>query len=350
MSCQPQLSILYNNLVAFTYQKSGVNYSLMDPFKNAALKLSGFPSELVEFPNFYLVDVLEAVGSLNKLAEDIFYKTGQDFYYQVGWSNAATILNDLAMTGAKPKTLKLFVAVGSQNWFADPKRWQPLLLGFSDAAKHAGASWNGGETQTLTGIINPKSIVLAGSSTGIIEPKSNLISDEKLKDNDRIILFWSSGVHTNGITLIRKIFKDEPKILIEAIKNKTIIYSPLIEKLLDNKIEIHYATHITGHGWKKIMRAKQNFTYIIEKIPRAQTIFQKIQQRTNMSLVEMYGDYNMGAGLALFVPKSEVSKVMKIATQMKVKALDAGYITKGSRKLIIEPFHFEFKGKSLRIR
>lgn len=336
--------------MAFTYQKSGVNYSLMDPFKNAGLKLSGYPSELVEFPNFYLADVLEAVGSLNKLAEDIFYRTGQDFYYQVGWGNAATVLNDLAMTGAKPKTLKLFVAAGSENWFADIKRWQPLLLGFSEAAKLTGASWNGGETQTLIDIINPKSIVLAGSTTGIIKPKSRLLSEEKIQAGDRIIILESSGIHTNGITLIRKIFKDDVETLTEAIKNKAVIYGPLIDQLLDNKIEVHFASHITGHGWRKIMRAKQNFTYIIEKIPKAQTIFQKIQQRTNMSNVEMYGDYNMGAGFALFVPQKSVAKILTLANKMKVKALDAGYTKRGPRQVFIKPLNIEFKGESLQIR
>lgn len=147
----------------YTYKQSGVNYDLMDPFKNYALKLSGNPPEILEFKNFYLVEILEAVGSLNKLAEDIYDKTGQDFYYQAGWGNAASILNDLSLTGAKPKTLKLFLAAGSQNWFKEETRWQKLVQGFKDAAKFCQVSWNGGETQTLVDIVNPKSVVLAGS-------------------------------------------------------------------------------------------------------------------------------------------------------------------------------------------
>ena len=150
---------------------------------------------------------MEAVGSLNKLAEDIFASIGQNFYYQVGWGNAATILNDLAMSGAKPLTMKLFVAAGSEKWFKNKRTWEKLLTGFADAAKLVGASWNGGETQTLTGIVNPKSIVLAGSATGIIQPKSNLLTGGRINEGDRIILLSSSGVHTNGITLIRKVFK-----------------------------------------------------------------------------------------------------------------------------------------------
>ena len=341
---------MYNTRVAFTYRKSGVNYSFMDPFKNAALRISGSNSELLEFPNFYLVDVLEAVGSLNKLAEDLYDETDENFYYQVGWGNAATILNDLAMSGAKPKTMKLFVAAGSENWFANQKNWQPLLQGFADGAKLSGALWNGGETQTLTDIVNPKSIVLAGSATGIIHPKSNLISDSNLKEGDRIVLLSSSGVHTNGITLIRKVFKNNSKILAEAIKNKTVIYTPLIDQLLDSKIEIHYASHITGHGWRKIMRAKKDFTYVIDKIPKPQPIFRKIQQKTGMNDTEMYGDYNMGVGFALFIPVESVSLTLKIANKLRINALDAGYIQKGPRRVLIEPLDIDFKGSSLQIR
>src|SRR3989344_2200655 len=303
---------MYNTLVAITYKKSGVNYSLMDPFKNAALKISCNNSELIEFPNFYLVDILEAVGSLNKLAEDIYEKTGEDYYYQVGWGNAATILNDLSMLGAKPLTMKFFIAAGSENFYSDKKRWIKLLRGFGDAARVAGASWNGGETQTLTNIVNSKSIVLAGSTTGIIQPKPNLFTDKNLQAGDRIILLSSSGVHTNGITLIRKILKDEPKTLIKAIRNKTIIYSPLIDQLLLNKVEIHYASHITGHGWRKIMRSKKPFTYNLDKLPKPQPIFQRIQEKTGMNQAEMYGDYNMGAGFALFAPEKSVEKILKI--------------------------------------
>ena len=322
----------------------------MDPFKNAALKISGNNSELIEFPNFYLVDILEAVGSLNKLAEDIYEKTGEDYYYQVGWGNAATILNDLSMFGAKPLTMKFFIAAGSENFYSDKKRWTKLLRGFGDAARLAGASWNGGETQTLTDIISPKSIVLAGSTTGIVQPKSNLFTDKNLQAGDRIILLSSSGVHTNGITLIRKVLKDEPKTLIEAIKNKTIIYSPLIDQLLLNKVEIHYTSHITGHGWRKLMRAKKEFTYVIDKIPEPQPIFKLIQDASGMNNEEIYGDYNMGAGFALFVRKGLADRTVTLANQLGYIALNAGHVERGPRRVVIEPLNIEYKGESLQIR
>lgn len=333
-----------------TYKNSGVNYSLMDPFKNTALKLGGNSSQLTEFPNFYLVDVLEAVGSLNKLAEDIYQKSNQDFYYQVGWGNGASILNDLAVFGAKVKTCKLFLAAGSEDFFKDRQHWQKLLSGFAGATKFSGASWNGGETQTLKDIVNPKSLVLAGSATGIIQPKNQLLTEEKIATGDRIILLASSGLHTNGITLVRKIFKDDLKLQLAAIKNKTTIYLPLVNELLKQGLKIHYASHITGHGWRKIMRSKRKLTYIIEKMPKPQPIFKKIQQKTQMSNSQIYGDYNMGAGFVLFASAKEVNKILSLASKMSIKALDAGFVTKGPRKVIIKPIGIEFTDNTLNIR
>lgn len=336
--------------MGFTYKQSGVNYSLMDPFKNACLKLSGNNNQLVEFPKFYLVDILEAVGSLNRLADLVYQKSGKNCYAQSGWGNAATILNDLAVFGASALTLKLFVAAGDENWFRDQKKWQALIKGFNQAAKFSEALWNGGETQTLVEVVTQTGFVLAGSATGIIQPKSHLLTDQKLKDGDRIIFLESSGIHTNGATLLRKLFADDLETLSESLKPKTVIYLPLISALLREKVEIHFASHITGHGWRKILRSKRKFSYFINTIPKPQNIFQKIQQQAQLSIQQMYGDFNMGLGFVLFVPSKSVKKVLNISQKMNYQAFEAGIVKVGPRKLFIEPLGLEFGGQELKIR
>lgn len=322
----------------------------MDPFKNACLKAGGNCPNFVEFPNYFLADIHEGLGSLNKLADDIYQKTDQNFYYQVGWGNAASIINDLAACGAKPLTIKLFLAVGNERWFSHQQRWQNIIQGFREAAKYSGAAWNGGETQTLVDIIDKQSSVLAGSAVGIVKPKSHLLVEEKIEPGDRIILLSSSGVHTNGITLIRKIFKNDILAEVETVRHKTVIYSPLISQILNSGIEVHYASHITGHGWRKIIRAKRPFSYIIDKTPRPQPIFEMIQQVTGMSDAQMYSDFNMGAGFALFAPEKSTRKILQIAKKFRIPALDAGVVKEGPRKLIITPLGIEFAGDSLQIR
>lgn len=336
--------------VSFTYKQSGVNYSLMDAFKNACLKASGSNPQVLDLGPFLLVDINEGLGSLNKLADDLENQTWQNYYYQVGWGNAATILNDLSATGATPLAMKMFIAVGNEKWFLNQKRWKNLIKGFADAAKYSKVSWNGGETQTLVDVVDEKLCVLGGSATGIINPKQHLLTDEKLRDGDRIILLESSGVHTNGITLIRKLFPDDPSTLTLAIKPKTLIYTPLINQLLKQKINLHFASHITGHGWRKIMRSKRNFSYTIETLTKPQKIFHLIQQKTGMSGQQMYGDYNMGAGFALYLSQKDVDKTLKIAKELNCNAIDAGFVETGPRILNIKPLGIKFTGKSLKIR
>ena len=336
--------------MSINYQQSGVNYGLMDAFKNACIEAGNNSPQLIEFPDHYLVDVLEGLGSLNQLADDIYAKTGKDFYYQVGWGNAATIINDLIAVGAKPLTLKLFIAAGNEKWFADKPRWKNLIRGFKEAATYTNSFWNGGETQTLVHVVNKDSIVLAGSSTGIIQPKSNLIDEKFIQSGDAIIFFNSSGVHTNGITLIRKLFKNDPETATLAIKQKTVIYSPIILELLNKNVEIHFATHITGHGWRKIMRSKRDFIYRISTIPKPQEIFKRIQKKANLTNLQMYSDFNMGLGYAIFVSPKDVKQVLNIAKKLKFNALHAGIVEKGPRKVTIEPLNIELDGKSLIIR
>lgn len=336
--------------MSITYQKSGVNYNLMDQFKNACIEAGNNSSQLIKFQDYYLIDVLEGLGSLGKLADDIYRLKGKDYYYEVGWGNAATIINDIISVGATPLTLKLFVAAGNEKWFRDKKRWENLVEGFKDAANYSKVLWNGGETQTLVKVVSSDSIVLAGSSTGIVKPKSWLIDEKNIRENDDIIFFKSSGIHTNGITLIRKLFQNNGKTLIKAIEQKTIIYSPIILEILKNNIKIHFATHITGHGWRKIMRAKKNFIYRIDEIPNPPEIFKIVQAKAKLSDLQMYSDFNMGLGYAIFVSQKDTKKVLGIAKKMKFDAFTAGKIEAGERKVIINPLNIVLEGKSLKIR
>jgi phosphoribosylformylglycinamidine cyclo-ligase len=333
-----------------TYRESGINYNLMDAFKNACLSAGGDASEILELEEGYLVDVLEGLGSLSQLADHIYEKTGKDYYYQVGWGNAATILNDLVAVGANPLSMKLFLGAGSENWFAQNSRWENLIKGFKDAAVFCSASWNGGETQTLVNVIENDSIVLAGSSVGIIKPKSNIIQDKNIQEGDAIILLESSGVHTNGITLIRSLFQDDVGVAIQAIENKTIIYAPYLLELLNKKIPLHYASHITGHGWRKIMRSKRDFVYSIENIPKPHTIFSEIKEKAQLSDSQMYSDYNMGAGYMLIVSQEHVDNVLSLAKEFQLKAINSGIVIKGERKVVILPLNITLEGSSLTIR
>src|SRR5439155_1644464 len=114
------------------------------------------------------------------------------------------------------------------------------------------------------------------------------------------------------------------------------IYAKLVQDLLDQGVNIHYVSNITGHGLRKIMRSKRDFTYVIEKLFDPQEIFLFIQKEANLSDEEMYGTYNMGQDYAVFLEAGDVSKAKDIISQNGFESLDAGFVKMGSRQVILQ--------------
>lgn len=371
------------------YEKSGDNYKLKDPFKILALKAAkktakninrfkdkGIDIEEIEQSrgesayrikittdrqvNFQLAHVEEGIGTKNVVADELACELGDKIYETVAIDNAASIFNDLSTTGASPLSFLLHLAAYPTEWFSRKTRIKAILKGTVKACNLAGASWGGGESPTMRDIIRPGRALLSGSATGIIFPSEKALSEEKLKEGDRIILLESSGVHTNGITLLRKELLgrlprgyktklSDGKSYGETILTPTVIYSKVVEEMVENT-EIHYAVHITGHGWRKILRADREFSYVIEKIPTPQPIFETIKKYSKSSDEEMYNSYNMGAGFALFAPKTSIKKIFEVCQSNRIGVIDAGYVEKGKKKLTIRPLGIEFGSKDLEIR
>lgn len=372
------------NKSSITYSNSGVNYQDLDPTKKLAqdaaretsknLKKNGY-QEIYETRgesafvwsqgNILMASVIEGLGTKNLVA-DIAAKItnperSQRTYYDiVGHDTVATIINDLISVGARPLTINAYWAVGNSNWFKNTKRIKDLIKGWQTACDLAGITWGGGETPTLKGIVQEETIDLGGSAIGIISSKNNLITDKKLKTGDRILLLHSNGVNANGLSLAREVAKrlskgyatklSNGKMYGEALLTRTNIYAKLIQDLLKNKINIHYISNITGHGLRKIMRARQNFTYVIEKIFNHQEIFLFIQKHANLDDYEMYQTFNMGQDYAIFIPEKDVEKAQKIITKNRFQSINAGFVEKGKKQVIIKPKNIIFKGDSLNLR
>lgn len=364
---------------AITYSQSGVNYEEMDPIKkmaqNAGIRTSenlithGF-SEISDSRgesayvwkqgNVYMASVIEGLGTKNLVADAMRKITGKTYYDTIGHDTIAAIINDLISVGASPLVVHAYWAVGESSFLTDRKRMEDLINGWKSACDLAGVSWGGGETPTYKGIIYPQTIDLGGSAIGIIKNKKSLITDKKLQAGDRILLLKSKGINVNGLSLARAIAKKLPKgyatklkdgkMYGEALLTKVNIYAKLIEDLLKNKIDIHYISNITGHGLRKIMRARSNFTYVIEKIFKPQEIFNFIQKNANLSDYEMYQTFNMGMDYALFIPQKDITNAQKIIIKNKFQSINAGYIKKGKRQVIIKPKNIIFSGETLNLR
>jgi phosphoribosylformylglycinamidine cyclo-ligase len=273
----------------------------------------------------------------------------------------AMIVNDKITLGAMPLSVAMHLAVGTSDFFEDQQSCQDLVDGWAHACELSRCVWGCGETPTLPDIIYPGTLVLSGSAIGIIAPKSRLIRCN-IQDHDAIVLIKSSGIHANGLTLARRIGEKLPQKYLtvmedgrkygEALLESTIIYVPLIDDCLSEGIDIHYAINITGHGWRKLMRAPGKFFYYIEEIPEIDPVFKTIQEYGPVDDREAYGNLNMGAGFALYVPDKDVDKTIAIAAKNGLEAMWAGTISETSdeKQVYIAPKHLTYKSDTLSIR
>lgn len=362
-----------------TYAQVGDNYDTKDPIKKLAqaaakatsinLKKHGF-SEIADSRGesayvwkqggVMMASVIEGLGTKNLIADKMREATGKTYYDIIGHDTVATIINDLVTVGAKPLVIHAYWAIEDNEWLQDRERMTDLIKGWKKACDLSGVSWGGGETATMKQIVVRGTCELAGSAIGIIASPKRLVTDRNLKAGDRILLLKSNGVNANGISLTRAVAKrtqkgyatklSNGKMYGEALLTKTNIYARLVQDLLDAGINIHYISNITGHGLRKIMRARQNFSYVIEKIFKPQEVFLFIQEQANLSDYEMYQTYNMGMDYAIFLPEKDVKKAQKIISDNRFKSILAGVVEKGPRRVVIRPKNLIYEGETLDLR
>lgn len=361
------------------YAQTGVDYSVMDPLKKSAQqagkqtaknlanfgfkeieKSRGESAYVWEEENSYRALVIEDLGTKNLVADEMAKITGKTYYETVAQDTIAMIVNDIITVGALPQVINAYFAAGGPEWFMDTKRSEALVQGWAQACTLAGATWGGGETPGLAGIINPETIDLAGACIGIIKPKERLTLGDKLQVDDAIILIESSGIHANGLSLARSIAENLPegyatqlpdgKMYGEVLLTPTYIYVNLVKALFDAGIDIHYMVNITGHGWRKLMRANKEFTYIINQISPVPQIFDFIQKHSGSSNEDMYGNFNMGGGFAIFISPEQVEKAQEIITNQNFKFWNTGIVKMGPKQVIIKPKNIIFSAETLGVR
>lgn len=270
------------------------------------------------------MSIREGEGPITYASTGVRYDT-MDPFDTLAQDTVAMIVNDLVVVGADPQVVNAYFAVGDSNWFLDEERARDLVEGWANAVASAGAVWGGGETPTLVDTtIYPGTIDLSGAAIGVIKPKERLTLGDKLTARDAILLVESSGIHANGLTLARKIASrlpdgyatllDDGKTYGESLLAPTTIYADLVRRLFEAGVDIHYMVNITGHGWRKLMRASRDLRYVIDRVPEPQPVFRFIQEHSGNGDEEMYGNLNMGAGFAIFLPQADVKLAQGIAT------------------------------------
>ena len=362
------------------YAEAGVRYDTMDPGKLRAQRAAeatsvgleqrglsevkesrGESAYVVDLGDRYVSQVTEALGTKNLVADAVRHITGKSHYDLIAQDTVATVLNDLATVGGHPVSVTAYWGAGDSEWFADAERMGQLVDGWSAACLRAGCSWGGGETQVLVGIIEPRAIVLGGSAMGVIAPKTRLLLGSRVAAGDAILVCPATGIHANGLTLARKIAASLPhgyetrvprdprgRSYGEVLLDPAPLYGPLVEAVQHGGLDLHYVAHVTGHGWRKLMRASRPFTYVIDRIPEVNPVYDLLC--AGMDAAESYGTFNMGAGYVLYLPEPDAERAVGLARAAGFELLRAGTVEAGPKRVVIRPLGVTFEGDTLQIR
>ena len=331
-----------------TYKEAGVNieegYRSVKLIKEYAKKtmseyvLNGLGSfaGMVELPEGYkkpvLVSGTDGVGT--KL--DIACKKRK--FDTVGIDCVAMCVNDILCHGAKPLFFLDYIACGK----LEAEVSSDLVKGVAEGCIKSQCSLIGGETAEMPGMYKEGDYDIAGFAVGIVD-KDKIINGKDIKAGDKLIGIASSGVHSNGYSLIRKVFKnlDEDfngKAIWEELLTPTKIYVKPVLSLLE-KFNIKGMAHVTGGGFYENlprMLSKEGLSIVINKnsyeIPE---IFKKLME-LGVKEEEMYNTFNMGIGFVLCVEEDEVEEVLKELSKQGEKAFEIGYINAGGEGVCIK--------------
>lgn len=331
-----------------TYKEAGVNieegYRSVKLIKEYAKKtmseyvLNGLGSfaGMVELPEGYkkpvLVSGTDGVGT--KL--DIACKKRK--FDTVGIDCVAMCVNDILCHGAKPLFFLDYIACGK----LEAEVSSDLVKGVAEGCIKSQCSLIGGETAEMPGMYKEGDYDIAGFAVGIVD-KDKIINGKEIKSGDKLIGIASSGVHSNGYSLIRKVFKnlDEDfngKAIWEELLTPTKIYVKPVLSLLE-KFNIKGMAHVTGGGFYENlprMLSEEGLSIVINKnsyeIPE---IFKKLME-LGVQEEEMYNTFNMGIGFVLCVEEDEVEEVLKELSKQGEKAFEIGYINAGGEGVCIK--------------
>ncbi len=291
------------------------------------------------YKNPVLVSGTDGVGTKLKIA---FMMNRHD---TVGIDLVAMCVNDVLTSGARPLFFLDYFASGKLS----TRQAGNVIKGIADGCKMADCSLIGGETAEMPGFYDKGEYDLSGFTVGVVD-KKNIITGSEIRNGDVLIGLGSSGIHSNGYSMVRKLFFDikkySPKKKIkelgcsigEELLKPTRIYVKSVLKAIDNYY-VKGIAHITGGGLTenlpRILSRKSNLKFVLEKDSwPVHTIFNLIQSMGNVSDAEMYKTFNMGIGMVLVVSKTDSQKIVRRMKRLGEDAYIIGHVERGKRAVL----------------
>ncbi|MDD5434577.1 MAG: phosphoribosylformylglycinamidine cyclo-ligase [Nitrospira sp.] len=339
-----------------TYKKAGVDIDagnefvrLIKPFVEATKRkgvlgsIGGFGGlfqlDLNKYKNPVLVSGTDGVGTKLKLAFMM------DKHDSVGIDLVAMCVNDIVVCGAEPLYFLDYIATGRLV----PEKLVDVVKGISEGCRLAGCALIGGETAEMPSLYQDNEYDLAGFAVGVVE-KDRIIDGSTIKPGDKVIGLASSGLHSNGYSLARKVVFEKMghhttdglellnKSIGEELLTPTRIYVKTVLDMIP-QFDVKGIAHITGGGLtENIPRVLPDGTGVVLYPGRwnAQAIFYLIEKWGNIERDEMYRDFNMGIGMVLILPEDQVDMALKFLLQSGEEPTVIGDVVAGDRTVMYE--------------
>jgi phosphoribosylformylglycinamidine cyclo-ligase len=302
-----------------TYRRRGTGEPLSD---------IGHYAGLIEFGEYVLALTTDGVGSKILVADAL------EKWDTIGIDCIAMNANDLLAMGVEPVAFTDYIAIDHPS----PEKMRQIGIGLQRGAELSNLSIVGGETATLPDIV--KGFDLAGTCLGIAE-KHQIVTGEHIQIGDVLIGLPSSGLHSNGYTLVRKILSESDysyddllpnnprKTIGEELLEPTRIYLEILD--LIKKVEVHGLAHITGSGLLKLRRLTEYGFNFTNPLP-PQPIFRFLQREGDIDIEEMYKTFNMGMGFLVVLPEEEAKKALEVVGgQIVGEIVEYGITVRGIR-------------------
>ena len=297
-----------------------------------------FALDLTGMKRPILVSGTDGVGTKLKIA---FLMDKHD---TVGIDCVAMCVNDIICSGAKPLFFLDYIACGKNV----PERIEQIVKGVCEGCVQAGAALIGGETAEMPGFYPENEYDLAGYATGIVD-QEKIIDNTRMEEGDVIIALPSSGVHSNGFSLVRKVFDVETadlkspraelggRSLGETLLAPTKIYVKPVLTLME-KVDVKGISHITGGGfYENIPRSIPDglCARIRREAVRVLPVFDLIAKEGHISERDMFNTFNMGVGMSVVVPAAQKEEALRILRDAGEDAYEIGEIVKSEQKIQI---------------
>ena len=297
-----------------------------------------FAPDLAGMKEPVLVSGTDGVGTKQRIAQLM------EVHDTVGIDCVAMCVNDIICCGARPLFFLDYIAIGKN----EPEKVAELVSGVAEGCVQAGCALIGGETAEHPGTMEPEDYDLAGFSVGIVD-KAKIIDHGKMEAGDAVIALASSGVHSNGFSLVRKVFDVEhcdlqapmPELggmsLGEVLLTPTRIYVKPVLALLE-QVAVKGISHITGGGfYENIPRSIPAGlgARIRKEDVRVMPIFKLLQEKGNIPERDMFNTFNMGVGMSIVVPAGEAEKAIRILQEAGEEAYVIGEIIASDEKVVL---------------